>query len=279
MSPAAEGETRLAWTDSHCHLQYCPDDEALSAALGRATAAGVDRMIVIGTDEASSRRAIEIAARFPADAAPGAALYATVGLHPHDAKAGTQGVRRLLRDELGGPEALKAARVVGIGECGLDYYYEYSERPVQVAAFAEQVALAHEHDLTLVIHTREAFDETFAVLGTCGVPPRTVFHCFTGGPAEAERCLETGAYLSFSGIVTFQKADEVREAARLCPLGRLLVETDSPYLAPVPHRGKENEPSFVPCIGEVVAAAKAISVSEVARASHENASRAFALEA
>ena len=124
-----------------------------------------------------------------------------------------------------------------MGECGLDYYYEHSPRDAQRRAFAEQIALAGDHDLALVIHTRDAWPETFDILGAEGVPERTVFHCFTGGPEEARRCLDLGAWLSFSGIVTFKAAADLREAAALCPLDRMLVETDSPYLAPVPHRG------------------------------------------
>ena len=119
--------------------------------------------------------------------------------------------------------------------------------------FAEQIALAHRHDLALVIHTREAWPETFDVLAAEGVPERTVFHCFTGGADEATRCLDLGGHLSFSGIVTFKTADDVREAAALCPLDRLLVETDAPYLAPVPHRGQTNRPALVPVVGAAVA--------------------------
>ena len=141
-----------------------------------------------------------------------------------------------------GIEALLAEpEVVAVGECGLDYHYDHSPRDVQREVFAAQIALAHAHDLALVIHTREAWDDTFDILAAEGVPERTVFHCFTGGPDEARRCLDLGAYLSFSGIVTFPTADDVRAAAALCPLDRLLVETDAPYLAPVPHRGERNE--------------------------------------
>ncbi len=133
--------------------------------------------------------------------------------------------------------------VVGIGECGLDYHYDHSPRPVQREAFALQIELAHRHGLALVIHTREAWEDTFDILGAAGVPERTIVHCFTGGPEEARRCLDLGASLSFSGVVTFKNADDVRQAAALCPWDRLLVETDSPFLAPVPHRGTLNEPS------------------------------------
>jgi len=250
----------VSWTDNHCHL----DDERLpggaAAAVEAARAAGVDRMITIGTDATRSRMAIDIAAAHQG-------VWATVGLHPHDANEGVDSIVALL-DEPG---------IVAIGECGLDYHYDNSPRDVQRAAFAAQVALAHERDLTLVIHTREAWDDTFDILGAEGVPRRTVFHCFTGGADEADRCLAVGAYLSFSGIVTFPKAADVRMAAARCPLDRLLVETDAPYLTPVPHRGKPNEPAFVPLVGAAVAAVKDLSPERIAEASSTAATEVFGL--
>ena len=152
---------------------------------------------------------------------------------------------------------------MAVGECGLDYHYEHSPRHAQRAAFAAQIALAHEYDLALVIHARDAWDELFDVLAAERVPERTVLHCFTGGPDEVDRCLRAGMYVSFSGIVTFKNAADVRAAAERCPLERLLVETDSPFLAPVPHRGQTNEPSYVSFVGEAVAAVKACSVDDV----------------
>ena len=154
------------WADSHCHLQY---EGITEDALARATEAGVGRIICIGTDAPQSAKAIEVAQ------AHTGTVWATVGLHPHDAIQGVEGIVGLL----GPPE------VVGIGECGLDYHYDHSPREVQREAFAAQIGLAHEHGLALVIHTREAWDDTFAILGAEGVPERTVFHCFTGGPTEA----------------------------------------------------------------------------------------------
>src|SRR5262249_27083775 len=156
--------------------------------------------------------------------------------------------------------------VVGVGECGLDYHYDHSPRDQQRAVFAAQIRLAHRGDHTLVIHTREAWDDTFAILDTEGVPARTVFHCFTGGPDEARLAPDRGAMLSFSGIVSYKNAPELREAAALAPLERILVETDAPYLTPVPHRGKKNKPAWVPLVGEAVAAAKELAVEEVAEA-------------
>ena len=144
-------------------------------------------------------------------------------------------------------------RLVGIGECGLDYFYEHSPRAQQRQAFSAQIALAFELDLALVVHARDAFDDLFDLFASEGVPPRTVIHCFTGTPDDAHGCLERGCDISISGIVTFKNADALREAARLVPLERLHVETDSPFLAPVPYRGRKNEPAYVAVVGEYVA--------------------------
>ena len=250
----------MTWTDNHCHL----DDERMpggaTAAVESARAAGVDRMITIGTDAERSRTAIDIASAHDG-------VWATVGLHPHDASNGVDTIVAML----------DAPRVVAVGECGLDYHYDHSPREVQRDAFAAQIDLAHERDLTLVIHTREAWDDTFDILRAHGAPSRTVFHCFTGGHEEATRCLDLGAYLSFSGIVTFPNASDVREAAVLCPIQRLLVETDAPYLTPVPHRGKPNQPAYVPFVGAAIAALKGIDVAAVAEATAAAATEAFLL--
>jgi TatD DNase family protein len=225
-------------------------------------------------------------------------VLTSVGLHPHDASDGVGPIAKLLADLASADKPLASvassvepdrssrsmAHVVGgmvvaVGECGLDYHYDHSARAVQREAFAAQIELAKQYGLALVIHTREAWDDTLSILATEGTPARTIFHCFTGGPEEAERCLAIGAYLSFSGIVTFKNAEPLRAAAALCPLDRLLVETDSPYLTPVPHRGRANEPMFVSLVGAGVATARGISPKEVAVASSANASTAFGLEA
>ena len=143
--------------------------------------------------------------------------------------------------------------VIAVGECGLDYYYDHSPRAEQREAFAAQIHLANERSLPLVVHTRDAWAETFDILDAVGVPERTIFHCFTGGPDEARQCIERGAYLSFSGIVTFKTATELHEAARRCPPDRILAETDSPYLAPMPHRGRTNQPAYVVHVVEALA--------------------------
>ncbi|HEY6532753.1 MAG TPA: TatD family hydrolase [Acidimicrobiales bacterium] len=249
------------WIDDHCHLDLGAEEGPSAAdAVAAANAAGVERMITVGTDVASSVAAIEAARVFDG-------VWATAGVHPHDAKDGWDGIEALLAE----PE------IVAVGECGLDYHYDHSPREVQRESFAAQIALAHAHRLPLVVHSREAWDDTLAILATEGVPDRTVIHCFTGGPDEARRCLDLGAHLSFSGIVTFKGAPEVRSAAELCPLDRLLVETDSPFLAPVPHRGRPNQPAFVALVGAAVAGVKGLDVERVAAATWENTSRVYGL--
>lgn len=229
-------------------------DESLS----RAREAGVERFVVIGCDTETCTQATTLAAQHND-------VWATVGLHPHDAINGVDSIVPFI----------DAPRVVGIGECGLDYYYEHSPRDVQMRAFAEQIALAHQHDLTLVIHTRDAWQDTFDVLDAEGMPTNTIIHCFSGGPDEARECVARGAYLSFSGIVTFKNASELREAAILCPDDRILVETDSPFLAPVPHRGRPNEPAHVGIVGTAIADLRGVDSQEFAAITTANALRAF----
>ncbi|MEA2702877.1 MAG: TatD DNase family protein [Actinomycetota bacterium] len=245
------------WTDAHCHIPYEGMGEEVIA---EAAAAGVTRLITVGTDLASSLAGLDVARRHEG-------VWATAGVHPHDASGGIEGIEALLGE----------SEIVAVGECGLDHHYDHSPRPEQREVFAAQIALALAHDLALVIHTREAWDETFDVLGAVGVPERTVFHCFTGGPDEARRALDLGAVLSFSGIVSFPSAGDVRAAAALCPLDRMTVETDSPYLAPVPHRGKSNRPAWVADVGAALAAAVGRDVAEVAAATSATAARLFRL--
>jgi TatD DNase family protein len=263
------------WVDSHCHLQeqYLGDDDGGTAreALQRASAAGVIGVVVVGTDETTSRQAIELARAANAGALGEGlpSVSASIGLHPHEASSALTWLDTLLDDR---PDV-----VAGLGECGLDYHYEHAPRPEQRASFAHQIALALDHELTLVIHAREAWDDLFDVLDAEGVPERCVLHCFTGGPAEAARCVERGITVSFSGIVTFKNAAELRDAAREVPTDKLLVETDSPFLAPVPHRGAVNEPSWVGLVGAAVAAARRQSPEVVAAVTSSNASSLFAL--
>ena len=252
------------WFDSHCHVQkeYLPGGEEgssdLEPVLERAAEAGITRMVCIGTGFVTSEQAVALA-RSTARAKTVPRAWASIGLHPHEASEGVDDVAALLAREL----EVDDGAVVAVGECGLDYFYEHSPRDAQRVAFAAQIALAHAHDLALVIHARDAWPDLFDVLHAEGVPERTVLHCFTGGPDEVDRCLRAGMFVSFSGIITFKNATDVRAAAARCPLERLLVETDSPFLAPVPHRGRTNEPSYVPLVGEAVAAVKGCDVDEV----------------
>jgi TatD DNase family protein len=255
----------MSWADSHCHVPYEREPVADAASIvAEAAAHDVTRLISVGTDALQSRAACDAARIFDG-------VYATVGLHPHDASEGVDSIIDVL------DAGMRDGVVVAIGECGLDYHYDHSPRDVQRAAFAAQVALANARELALVIHTRESWDDTWLILEREGVPARTVFHCFTGGRAEAARCLSMGAYLSFSGIVTFKRADDVREAAALCPLERLLVETDSPFLAPEPHRGRPNTPAFVPLVGAGVAAVQGVPTERVEDATWRNTAAVFGL--
>lgn len=246
--------------DSHCHVYDDRMPDGPPAALEAARAAGVTGMVAVGCDRPTSEASIAVAQTNDD-------VWATVGLHPHDAD---QGVDTIV-DLIGAPG------VVAIGEAGLDYYYDNSPRDTQRTAFAAQIQLAHEHNLPLVIHTRDAWDDTFDVLDAEGMPNGTVFHCFTGGPDEAQRCLDRGAHVSFSGIVTFKTAIDLQAAARLVPLDRMLIETDAPYLAPVPHRGKTNQPAYVAHTAQFIADLRDVRIAEVAEATARNARQVFRL--
>jgi TatD DNase family protein len=219
--------------DTHCHL----DDEKFDAdrdqVIERALAAGLELMMAIGTG-GELDVAIRQAERYPF-------IYATVGVHPHDAASATPETFARLRDLAGHP------KVLAIGEIGLDYHYDFSPRDVQRSVFDRQLELAAAVQKPIVIHTREAWEDTMAqvtALGAC-LPHGGIMHCFTGDTEQARQALTLGFHLSFGGVLTFPNAESLREAARIAPENRLLVETDCPYLAPVPHRGKRNEPAFV----------------------------------
>ena len=237
------------WFDNHCHLSERAEEEVIEAR--KALVVG---FINVGTDFETSIEAIEKAKTLPD-------VWATAGVHPHEARKGIEGIEDLLAD----------SNVVAVGEAGLDYHYDYSPREDQKKIFAEQIEMANKFNLPLVIHTREAWEETFNILDFEGVPESTVFHCFTGGTVEAKECLERGAYLSFSGIITFKKSESLREAASECPLDRAMIETDSPYLTPVPFRGKKNEPANVVLVGQELAYLQDKSPEEIAAATTQNA--------
>ena len=219
--------------DSHCHLDYEPMSPDIPATLARAREAGVEFVVHIGCSPGSMAPALEIARAH-------SGVFASVGIHPHEA-------RHLDATVLAEIEALAAAdEVVAIGETGLDDHYDFSPRDDQLRAFGAQVELARRLDMPLVLHIRDAHEDAWAVLDEH--PPRAnpgVVHCFTGTAAQAQRWVELGWHVSFSGIATFKKAHELREAARLVPRERLMLETDAPYLAPEPLRGRKNEPANV----------------------------------
>ena len=252
----------MTLVDSHCHL----DDEQFAqdrdAAIERARAAGVERMLAIGTGggPADLEVAIRLAAQYPF-------IYATVGVHPHDAaKATPETFTRL-------GEVARHPKVLAIGEIGLDYHYDFSPRDVQRSVFAQQLGLAARAQKPIVIHTREAWEDTLALIRESGLPNGGIMHCFTGGPKEAEQALELGFHLSFGGILTFPKADNVRQAAALTPEDRLLVETDAPYLAPVPHRGKRNEPAFMVETAWRLAEVRGVTLDDIASVTTRNFDR------
>ncbi len=243
--------------DTHCHL-YDSKAGTVAELIVGAHAAGVTTMISVGCDAQSTAQAIAVAAAHDG-------IFATAGLHPHEASHGVATILPFLDDP----------HVIAIGECGLDYYYDHSPRDLQRSAFAAQIQLAHERSLPLIVHTREAWADTFDLFTAEGVPERTIFHCFTGGPEEARRCLDLGAYLSFSGIVSFKTATELHDAARLCPEDRMLAETDSPYLAPVPFRGRTNQPAYVTHVVEALATLRGEPTESVRQATSRNACLAF----
>lgn len=220
--------------DSHCHLddeRFTPD---IADVLDRARAAGVTEILAVGTGEGPPK--LDSAIRF---AEHYEWVHATVGVHPHDASKVTDASVPALR------ELLHHAKVVALGEIGLDYHYNFSPPEAQREVFWAQLKLAEELGKPVIIHTREAWADTVSLIRECSPEAGGVFHCFSGGPAEAREALDLGFHLGFGGVITFPKAEKIRAAARLTPLDRLLVETDAPYLAPVPHRGKRNEPAFV----------------------------------
>jgi TatD DNase family protein len=247
--------------DSHCHLDYA-DAAERPEILARARRAGVGTMLTIGTKigDFASVRAI---AEGDAD------VWCSVGIHPHEAAAeddqAVASIAALARHE----------KVIGIGETGLDFYYEHSPRVRQAAVFRAQCAAARETGLPLIVHTRDADPETAVILAHEKVSTG-VIHCFSTGRQLAEKALELGFYISLSGIVTFKNAEAIRAIARDIPLDRLLVETDAPYLAPVPMRGKRNEPAFVVHTVARVAELKGVSADELARVTSENFFRLFA---
>jgi TatD DNase family protein len=253
--------------DSHAHIQGPEYLAEIDVVLERARAAGVDKIIVVGGagDMSSNTEAVALAESY-------ADVYATVGMHPHDA-------RDVGEDEMQKLAGLVAhPKVIAIGETGLDFYYDHSPREIQKKIFARFIAMALKTGLPLVVHEREAQKEVAALLRAEGEGRvEGVIHCFTGDYTGAREYLDMGFYLSFTGIITFKSADALRDVVRKVPLERMFVETDSPYLAPVPHRGRRNEPAYVRLVAETVAKVKGTSLEQVARVTTDNVGRLFKL--
>ena len=251
--------------DTHCHLSDGRFDADRDAVIARALAAGVDRIVAVGGGGPIelSEAAAELAASRPF-------LRATAGIHPHDARSYDDATERRIEALLDRPE------VVAVGETGLDYYYEHSPRREQRRSLARQLALSRARDLPIVLHCRDAEHDLREVLDA--EAPGTlsgVVHCFTGRYEDARWYIDKGLLVSFTGILTFKKADALREVARRLPLDRLMIETDSPYLAPVPNRGKRNEPAFVVEVAKALAELHAKTIPEVAEVTSRNAESLF----
>jgi len=250
--------------DSHCHLDFPEFAPELDAVVARARDAGVKVCVSIGTTLAKFPGVRAVAERFDD-------VWCSVGVHPHEAK-----------DELlNGPaqliEAARHPKVVGIGETGLDYFYEHSPRPEQIANFRAHIDAGRQTGLPVIVHTRDADDDTIAVLREemTAKPFTGLIHCFTGTQRLADAALELGLFISVSGIATFKKSDELRAVLKTVPLDRLLVETDAPFLAPMPHRGKRNEPAFVVNTAAMLAGLKDVSAQDLAAATTQNFFRLF----
>jgi TatD DNase family protein len=245
--------------DSHCHLDFPEFAPELDAVVARARNAGVGVCVSIGTKLKNFANVRAVAERFDN-------VWCSVGIHPHEAEL----------ELLDGPqpllEAARHPKVVGIGETGLDYYYEHSPRAQQIVNFRAHIEAARRTGLPLIVHTRDADDDTITVLGEemAAAPFTGLIHCFTGTRRLADAALSLGFCISVSGIATFKKSDDLRTVLKDVPLNRLLVETDAPYLAPMPHRGKRNEPAFVAHTAAALAQLKGVSADELARATTDN---------
>ncbi len=255
--------------DTHCHLSHKRFGGDVSGVLARGADAGLVGYICAAGNLEESRSALTISQNHAAQN-----VYCTAGVHPHDAVNVSAEV--LCEVE----ELLKQNRCVALGEIGLDYHYDYSPRDHQRRAFAEQLEIILSTDLPVVIHTREAFDETLAILAESGIEgSRVLFHSFTSGPAEAERALEIGASISYSGIATFKSADDIRQAVAITPADRIMIETDAPYLSPEPVRKvRTNEPANVAHVATRLAELCGMTVEQFATKTTENAIKFFKLD-
>jgi TatD DNase family protein len=251
--------------DSHAHLGWDSFKEDRKEVIERAFASGITQIVQAGVDFVSLPECLEIADSY-------ANIWNGVGLHPHEAKFWDANSADVIKD------AFKHRSMVAIGECGLDYFYNHSERETQIEVFKEQVRLARSLGKPLIIHTRDAWDDTFEILKSEGKGEvRGVFHCFTGGPAQMPEIEKLDFYVSFSGILTFKKATDIQAAAPMVAADRVMVETDSPYLAPEGKRGKRNEPSYIWITAEKLAALRAVDLQQMAEQTSANARKLFSL--
>jgi len=241
--------------DTHCHLTFDELAGDIDSVIERSIAAGVTAWLTVGTDPEQNRQAVELADRFEN-------MYAAVGIHPHDAKTVTaETIARLI-------QLARNEKVVAIGETGLDFHYDFSEPPAQRRVFAQHLKIAAEFNLPVVIHSREAFDDTLEILEQFGASvKKVVFHCFTGSAEQAKIILDRGYHISFTGVVTFKNAGKIREAAKLVPLDKLMLETDCPYMSPEPMRKqKVNEPALMLHTAKRLAELKGMSLVDFEQA-------------
>lgn len=243
--------------DSHCHLNFPEFKEDLPEVLDRAKVMGVTTFLTVNTRLEEALDLQEIADRYDR-------VFCSVGVHPHDAGKYDQSS---LKEQI--KTKLNHSKVVALGETGLDYYYNNSPRQEQISSFKTHLDLGCELDLPVIVHTRDADADTIACMDEFP-DSKGVFHCFTGALEMAKKGLARGFNISFSGIITFKKSEELREVVRYVPLEKMLVETDAPFLAPVPHRGKRNEPAFTRHTAELIAEIKQVSLEEVARITTDN---------
>lgn len=264
--PLPELSPGVVLIDTHCHLDMSAYRDDCEQVINRAVDAGVSHIITVGIDLESSRKAIAIAEKY-------ASIKATVGVHPHNVAELKESDYRELKDMVASPE------VVAYGEIGMDYVKQYSPMEIQKEHYTKQIVLAKESDLPVIIHDREAHDDIMAILHeSAPFPAGGVMHCFSGDWALARKVMELGFYISIPGVVTFNKTNELQEAVQKTPLSALLLETDGPFLSPVPRRGKRNEPASMLFTAQKVAELKGISIDEVARQTTENACNLFGME-
>jgi len=249
--------------ETHCHLDYLKD-QPLTDILQRSREIGIERTITIAVAPDNLDRVIDLTDSHTD-------VWGTQGIHPHDASSYNDEVEARIR------ENLQYSRILAVGEIGLDYYYEHSERKVQQQVFERQLQLAVEQQLPVVIHSRDADEDTQAILSNfvAQMPHKGVIHSFTSGPALAQYCIANGFCLGFNGICTFKQAENVREVIAATPLTQILLETDSPYLTPAPYRGRENAPFYLPFIAEKIAEVKAATVDEVLQQTYQNSLTTF----